>query len=124
MVTVTISRPGATVVDEFTALVPQPTVPPTAPIPKIGIVEIGEIQPTELIPGPPGPQGPRGSRWTTGSGAPSSTAGFVTGDMYLDDATDNVWTFDGTAWQNTGTNIGGSPDTGAQILTKLAPVDG
>jgi len=124
MVKVTISHPGETIVDEITALVPQPTVPATAPIPKIGIVEIGEIQPTQLIPGPPGPQGPRGSRWTTGNGPPSTTSGFVTGDMYLDDATDNVWTFDGTAWTNTGTNIGGSPDTGAQILTKLAPVDG
>jgi hypothetical protein len=71
-----------------------------------------------------GPAGPRGTRWTTGDGPPTSTAGVVTGDLYLDDTSGAVYQWDGTAWVDTGTNIQGSPDTGADILGKLAPVDG
>jgi hypothetical protein len=123
MAKIEISHKGERVIEEFTALVKQPTTPATATPADIGLVEISQSQPTELIPGPVGPQGPRGSRWTTGSGDPSGT-GALLGDMYLDDVSGAVWTWDGTQWVNTGTNIQGSPDTGPQILAKLAPVDG
>lgn len=52
--------------------------------------------------GPPGPMGPaglpgvRGSRWYTGAGAPASVPGTrVDGDMWLDEATGDVWRWDG-----------------------------
>lgn len=48
--------------------------------------------------GPPGPTGPRGSVWTTGVGAPSITGGEANGDMYLDEASGDVWRFDGGIW--------------------------
>ena len=53
------------------------------------------------IPGPagvPGSVGQRGSIWTTGSGPPSSSAASLTGDMYLNEATGDVWRFDGAVW--------------------------
>jgi hypothetical protein len=124
MVKIVIGYPGERVVSEFDALVARPTVPATAPQPPLGLVEISQRLPTELIPGPVGPQGVRGSRWFTGSSAPSTISGQATGDMYLDNTIDEVWQFDGATWIDTGTNIAGSPDTGAQILAKLAPVDG
>ena len=124
MARVVVSRPGERVVSEITALVKRPVSPSVAQAPQIGLVQIGEIQPTELIPGPPGAQGPRGSRWYTGDGPPGSIPGTVTGDMYLDNLTDEIWAYSGTAWVDTGTNIHGSPDTGYEILAKLAPVDG
>lgn len=123
MVKVVVTHPGERVVAEFDALVVQPTVPGMVTPPHIGLVEISQRQATELIPGPVGPQGPRGSRWTTGTGDPT-VPGLVVGDMYLDDVSGDVWAWDGLAWVNTGTNIQGSPDTGADILVKLAPVDG
>jgi hypothetical protein len=48
-------------------------------------------------PGPAGSPGMRGSIWTTGSGAPA-VAGVVEGDMYLDEATGDVYRWSGTAW--------------------------
>ena len=124
MARVVVSYPGERVVDEITALVRRPASPSVAEAPHIGLVEISEVQPTELIPGPPGAQGPRGSRWSTGDGPPTATSGVVTGDMYLDNLDDSVWTYNGTEWIDTGTNVHGSPDTGPEILAKLAPVDG
>jgi hypothetical protein len=124
MARIEITIPGERIVEEFTALVPQPTTPSTAQPVNVGLVEISQSQPTQLIPGPVGPQGPRGSHWTTGDGPPASTTGYLLGDMYLDDVSGDVWTWDGTAWVNSGTNIQGSPDSGSDILTKLAPVDG
>lgn len=61
---------------------------------------------TPVIVGPVGPagaagisgaQGQRGSIWTTGAGAPTATDALV-GDMYLDEATGNVWRWSGEAW--------------------------
>lgn len=46
----------------------------------------------------PGPAGQRGSIWTTGSGAPTVTGSELSGDMYLDEVTGDVWRFDGAAW--------------------------
>lgn len=46
----------------------------------------------------PGPAGQRGSIWTTGSGAPAVTGSELSGDMYLDEVTGDVWRFDGAAW--------------------------
>jgi len=58
--------------------------------------------------GPPGPQGPagpagpagatgatgtRGSLWYTGSGAPGTIAGVLTGDLYLDTASGDVYQY-------------------------------
>lgn len=49
----------------------------------------------------------RGSLWSTGSGAPTVTTGAATGDQYLDTASGNVWTFEGSSWVQTG-NIQGT----------------
>jgi hypothetical protein len=127
MAKVEITVPGERIVDEFTALVPQPTTPATARPVSIGLVEISQSNPTTLVPGPPGPPGPRGSQWTTGTGAPSSTTGNILGDMYLDNADGTVWTWNGTSWVHTATDLTGpqgSPDTAAQVLAKLVTVDG
>jgi len=55
--------------------------------------------------GPPGPQGPagptgpagvtgtRGSLWNTGAGAPGTIAGVLTGDMYLDTVSGDVYQY-------------------------------
>src|SRR5262245_20607766 len=126
MAKVIISVPGERIIDEITALVPQITVPSTAQPPNIATIRLSQSTPTELIPGPPGPPGPRGSQWTTGTGAPSATNAAI-GDMYLDNASGQVWTWDGTTWVNTGTDLTGpqgSPDTAAQVLAKLVTVDG
>ena len=125
MARVVVTVPGERVVEEFTALVQQATTPsPMAPPPHIGIVEISQSQPTELIPGPMGPAGTRGSRWFTGDGAPVLTTGLLLGDMYLDNISGDVWVWDGDSWEPTGTNIQGSPDTPAQVLDKIKTVDG
>jgi hypothetical protein len=125
MAKVVVTVPGERVVEEFTALVRQTSLPsPLAPPPGIGLVEISQSTPTELIPGPMGPQGPRGTRWTNGDGPPTSSTGNVLGDLYVDDVTGDVWQWDGDSWELTGTNIQGSPDTPAQVLAKLIQVDG
>jgi len=55
-------------------------------------------------PGPPGPagdagdQGQRGSIWTTGAGAPTPTGSEITGDMYLDEATGDVYRYANGMW--------------------------
>jgi hypothetical protein len=49
--------------------------------------------------GAPGDPGVRGSRWYTGPGAPSAVPDArVTGDMWLDETTGNVWRWDGVAF--------------------------
>jgi hypothetical protein len=48
--------------------------------------------------GPTGDTGPRGSIWSTGIGAPSFIPGQLIGDMYLDEATGDVFRFDGDVW--------------------------
>ena len=127
MVTIVeISQGGKKVTADAVVTVEQPTYPVGAPIPDVGLVELSTFNPTELIPGP------RGSLWFTGTGAPT-LEDMAEGDMYLDDATDQVWRWTSGAWANTGTDItgqpgppgaDGSPDTPAQILAKLVTVDG
>jgi hypothetical protein len=48
--------------------------------------------------GATGPTGQRGSVWSTGSGAPGFIPGQLIGDMYLDEATGNVFRFNGDIW--------------------------
>jgi hypothetical protein len=48
--------------------------------------------------GPPGGPGQRGSIWTTGSGAPVILGIELTGDMYLDEVSGDVWRFSGAMW--------------------------
>lgn len=66
----------------------------------------GPLGPASYPTGPVGPAGPMGPMgvpgtpgaiWTTGIGAPG-TDGSVTGDMYLDTATGNVWRWTGASW--------------------------
>jgi hypothetical protein len=41
--------------------------------------------------GAPGPPGVRGSLWFTGAGPPTDGTGMLTGDMYLDETTGDVY---------------------------------
>lgn len=62
MTKVTITQPGDTIVKDITVLTWRPSAPVTSgPPPSIGLVEISQTLPTELIPGPPGPPGPTGA---------------------------------------------------------------
>jgi hypothetical protein len=119
MAKIEITRPGERIVEDFTALVPQPTSPSTARAPDVGLVELSYVTPTELVPGPPGPPGPAGSRWYTGVGDPTIPGKL--GDMYLDDVTGAIWTYNGVAWVMTGTDL--SPDA-SELLLKIKTVDG
>ena len=65
------------------------------PVPTV-IGPAGPTGPTGAT-GPTGSTGQRGSVWTTGTGAPTSTDALA-GDMYLDEATGNVWRFDNGVW--------------------------
>ena len=62
--------------------------------------------------GPAGPQGPkgdtgtRGNTWTSGTGNPTSTSGYIANDKYLNTTNGTVFNFDGSTWQNVG-NIRG-----------------
>jgi len=120
MAKVDIAIPGERLVESFTALVPQPTAPSTARAPDAGLVELSYVNPTVLVPGPPGPPGPAGSRWYTGVGDPT-TPGTNFGDMYLNDTDGTIWTWNGTAWVDTGTDL--SPDA-SELLIKIKTVDG
>jgi hypothetical protein len=120
MAKVDITIPGERIVESFTALVPQPTAPSTAKAPDVGLVELSYVNPTVLVPGPPGPPGPAGSRWYTGVGDPGALPGQF-GDMYLDDVTGQIWTYNGVAWVNTGTDL--SPNA-SELLAKIKTVDG
>jgi hypothetical protein len=48
--------------------------------------------------GPQGDTGQRGSVWYSGVGDPGYIPGQMVGDMYLDEASGNVWRFDGDMW--------------------------
>ena len=70
-----------------------------------GYVNTGPLGPASYPTGPAGPTGApgdpgmRGSRWYTGAGAPVDVPDArVPGDMWLDEATGDVWRWDGTAW--------------------------
>lgn len=89
--------------------VEQPTVPPTATPPKIGLVEINQTI-------------ARGSIWTTGNGAPTVPGGQY-GDMYLDVDTGDIYSWVAGAWQFEGT-FAPATLTPAEILAALLTVDG
>jgi len=89
--------------------VQQPTIPPAAPPPKIGLVEINQVV-------------ARGTAWMTGNGPPTAAGGQY-GDMYLDATTGDMYQWDGTAWQYIGT-FAPSTDTPAEVLAKIITVDG
>lgn len=89
--------------------VQQPTLPPTAPPPKVGLVEINQVV-------------QRGSAWITGSGPPT-LAGGQFGDMYLDIDTGDVYLWSGTGWEYQGT-FAPSTLTPEEILAALITVDG
>lgn len=61
--------------------------------------------------GATGPQGPRGYSLYLGSVAPSAGSPYALGDSYIDTATCNLYSYDGTTWNLVG-NIKG--DTGSQ----------
>lgn len=89
--------------------VAQPTVPPTATPPHIGLVEINQTI-------------ARGSLWTTGHGAPTLPGGQF-GDMYLDIDTGDIYSWTGAAWVFQGT-FAPATLTPAEILAALLTVDG
>jgi hypothetical protein len=89
--------------------VQQPTLPPTAPPPKVGLVEINQVV-------------QRGSAWITGSGPPT-LAGGQFGDMYLDIDTGDVYLWTGSDWEYQGT-FAPSTLTPEEILAALITVDG
>jgi hypothetical protein len=55
------------------------------------------------IQGAPGEDGERGTKWTTGTGDPTTPPPLDTlkGDYYLDQASGNVWQYNGVDWVNT-----------------------
>lgn len=79
-----------------------------------GYAVYGPLAPASYSTGPAGPaglQGPtgatgatgdpglRGSRWYTGAGAPAAVPDSrVTGDMWLDENSGDVWRWDGASW--------------------------
>jgi hypothetical protein len=95
--------------EDVIVTVEQPTVPPTALPPNIGLVEIEQV----IL---------RGSIWLTGSGAPV-TPGGQTGDLYLDVTTGDIYRWQGNAWVYQGT-FAPATLTAAQILAELITVDG
>ncbi len=89
--------------------VEQPTVPPSAPPPKIGLVEINQVV-------------QRGTAWITGQGPPTQP-GAQYGDMYLDADTGDMYQWNGAEWIFQGT-FAPSTDTPEEVLAKLITVDG
>jgi hypothetical protein len=64
--------------------------PKTTSWPGTGTVLKG-AQGAQGQPGSPGAQGPRGSAWFTGTGVPTTVAGSLPGDLYLDTTTGDVY---------------------------------
>lgn len=89
--------------------VQQPIIPPAAPPPRIGLVEINQVV-------------QRGSAWMTGHGPPTNAGGQF-GDMYLDMDTGDVYLWDGVEWDYQGT-FAPSTLTPEEILAALKTVDG
>jgi hypothetical protein len=69
------------------------------------------------IQGVQGNTGQRGSKWFTGSGAPGTVAGALSGDFYLDTSGNgNVYTYNGTTWSLNNSIIGPTGATGASSV--------
>lgn len=62
--------------------------------------------------GPTGATGQRGSEWFTGSGAPGTVAGALSGDLYLVTSTGTYYTYNGTSWTSQGSLLGPTGPTG------------
>ena len=79
MTKIEIVTAGERIVKDVTTYVSQPTSPVTAQPVNVGLVEISQSQPTQLIPGPVGPQGPKGDTGAPGAdgidGADSTVPG-------------------------------------------------
>ena len=60
MTYVEVVHPGERIVKDVVIITRQTTAPAPAPPVNVGLVEISQSMPTELIPGPPGPQGEQG----------------------------------------------------------------
>lgn len=72
-----------------------PLGPMTLPTPPAG--EQGARGPAgaaSTVPGPAGDPGQRGTMWQTGEGPPAGTGENITGDMYLDVISGDIWRFD------------------------------
>jgi hypothetical protein len=89
--------------------VQQPTIPPAAKPPNIGLVEVNQLV-------------QRGSIWSTGHGAPVA-AGGQAGDLYLDVDTGDIYQWNGASWDFQGT-FAPATLTPAEILAALITVDG
>ena len=80
--------------------------------------------------GPTGPTGPkgdigiRGSTWTSGMGTPTSTAGYIENDKYLNTTDGTVFNFDGSTWNNVGNIRGPQGIQGIQGETGAAGPQG
>jgi len=65
-------------------------------------IEGGRIMANPVVvtgpPGPPGPSGARGAYWFTGNGAPTQTLNVLSGDMYLDKLSGDIWQHNGSMW--------------------------
>ncbi|HUZ42291.1 MAG TPA: pentapeptide repeat-containing protein [Acidimicrobiales bacterium] len=72
--------------------------------------------------GAPGEQGVRGSLWSTGSGAPSATG--LSGDLYLDTATGNVYELVAGTWTLEANITGPQGPNGVVRDCTLAPYPG
>jgi hypothetical protein len=99
-VTVAGSRPGPT-----GPAGPQGPVGPQGPAGPAGSAGPAGPQGPQGVAGPAGPQGSqgpqgiqgqRGTTYTTGSVAPSSTVGFITGDQFLNTTTGDLYVFSST----------------------------
>ncbi len=70
---------------------PQGVQGPQGPTGMQGVAGPEGPQGLQGVEGPSGPQGNRGTGWFTGSGAPTSVPGSVTGDLYLDQTSGDVY---------------------------------
>ena len=125
MAKVEITVPGERIVSEFQALVQRTTTPATATPVSIGLVELSQPTPTQLIPGPPGPPGPSGAEGPPGPQGIQGSPG-LTGPQGPPGPTGATGTtgVQGPPGPQGPTGPAGSPDTAAQVLAKLVTVDG
>lgn len=70
--------------------------------------------------GPTGATGTRGSDWFTGTGAPGTVTGAISGDFYLDTGgTGNFYKYNGTSWALQGSLIGPTGAAGASSTWRV-----
>lgn len=91
----------------------------------------GPLNAPSIIPGPQGPKGDKGDKgnpgslWYVGSGAPTLSANYNTGDMYLDVSTGSVYRLSNTGnWGNVGNIRGPQGLQGIQGIQGLQGIQG